>query len=160
MTKSTTKHWAGAYSRWRHGGWYVHNVRYPSGAVGCVSNNYHDKKWRIACNSDEFEDQPTFSTREDAANAERIFVQREQLSETLTVAIEALKVALIALGDEPHSDYPHCTSEDCAACKIEAAIKLAEPGYFAKPECTTCQEHGSGACYSLGADAEHVCSNN
>ena len=26
-------------------------------------------------------------------------------------------------------------------------------------ECTTCQEHGSGACYSLGADAEHVCSN-
>jgi hypothetical protein len=27
-------------------------------------------------------------------------------------------------------------------------------------ECTACQEHGSGACYSLGAGAEHVCCNN
>ena len=37
------------YSSWRHGGWYVHNVRYPSGAVGCVSRNYPDRKWRIVC---------------------------------------------------------------------------------------------------------------
>ena len=38
-----------SYSAWRHGGWYVHNVRYPSGAIGCVSRNYADRKWRIAC---------------------------------------------------------------------------------------------------------------
>lgn len=31
---------------------------------------------------------------------------------------------------------------------------------LAEPECTTCQEHGSGACYSLGAGAEHQCCNN
>jgi len=37
------------YSNWRHGGWYVDNIRYPSGAAGCVSNNYADKKWRIVC---------------------------------------------------------------------------------------------------------------
>jgi hypothetical protein len=44
--------------------------------------------------------------------------------------LEALKVALIALGDEPHSDFPLCTSDDCAACKIKGAIVLAEPNYF------------------------------
>ncbi len=59
-----------AYSRWRHGGWYVHNVNYPSGAIGCVSRNYSDGKWRIACDPRPFEDQPTFATRDDAAFAE------------------------------------------------------------------------------------------
>ena len=46
-----------------------HNVRYPSGAVGCVSNNYPDRKWRIVCGPHDL----TFSTRGDAAKAERIF---------------------------------------------------------------------------------------
>ena len=32
--------WEPQYSRWRHGGWYVSNVRYSSGACGCLSNNY------------------------------------------------------------------------------------------------------------------------
>lgn len=58
------------YSRWRHGGWYVHNVRYPSGAIGCVSRNYVDGKWRIVCDSRPFEEQPTFKTRDKAALAE------------------------------------------------------------------------------------------
>lgn len=58
------------YSKWRHGGWYVHNVRYPNGAVGCVSCNYADRKWRIACDKRPFDDQPTFKTRDEAALAE------------------------------------------------------------------------------------------
>lgn len=62
------------FSKWRHGGWYVHNVRYPSGAIGCVSNNYEDKKWRIACDPRPFAEQPTFSTRDDAAGAEASLV--------------------------------------------------------------------------------------
>ena len=33
------KPWEAQYSKWRHGGWYVTNVRYIGGAVGCVSNN-------------------------------------------------------------------------------------------------------------------------
>jgi hypothetical protein len=64
------------YSRWRHGGWYVHNVRYPSGACGCVSCNYDDHKWRIACDPRPFEQQPTFSCRDDAAAAEYWLVQQ------------------------------------------------------------------------------------
>jgi hypothetical protein len=58
------------YSRWRHGGWYVLEVRYPSGACGCVSNNYADRRWRIACDPRPFEEQPTFRTRDEAAMAE------------------------------------------------------------------------------------------
>jgi hypothetical protein len=57
------------YSRWRHGGWYVHGVQYPSGAIGCVSRNYEDGKWRIACDSRPFDERPTFKSREAAALA-------------------------------------------------------------------------------------------
>lgn len=60
--------WEPVFSKWRHGGWYVDNVRYPSGAVGCVSNNFADGKWRIVCGPHDL----TFSTRSDAAKAERI----------------------------------------------------------------------------------------
>jgi hypothetical protein len=58
------------FSRWRHGGWYVHEVRYPSGACGCVSNNYEDGKWRIACDPRPFDERPRFARRVDAACAE------------------------------------------------------------------------------------------
>ena len=63
-----------SYSKWRHGGWYVHNVRYPSGAIGCVSCNYDDGKWRIVCHPEAFEKQPTFKNRDDAARAEYVMV--------------------------------------------------------------------------------------
>lgn len=63
-----------SYSRWRHGGWYVHNIRYPSGACGCVSRNYPDGKWRIVCHPDG-RDGPTFPTRDAAARAEHELVQ-------------------------------------------------------------------------------------
>lgn len=53
------------YSKWRHGGWYVNNICYPSGAVGCVSNNYTDGRWRIVC--DTRSPAPSFATRHDAA---------------------------------------------------------------------------------------------
>jgi hypothetical protein len=55
------------YRRWRHGGWYVDNVRYANGAVGCVSRNFPDKKWRIVCGR-SFDE--TFKSRDDAAYAE------------------------------------------------------------------------------------------
>lgn len=58
------------YEPWRHGGWYVTNVRYPSGAVGCVSRNYPDRKWRIACDPRPFDRRPTFRSRDAAALAE------------------------------------------------------------------------------------------
>jgi hypothetical protein len=66
------------YSRWRHGGWYVHNVRYPSGAVGCVSRNFPDGKWRIVCDPRPFDERPTFKTRDDAARAELLLANTAQ----------------------------------------------------------------------------------
>jgi len=58
------------YTPWRHGGWYVSEVRYASGACGCVSRNYPDRKWRIVCDSRPFEERPTFKSRNEAARAE------------------------------------------------------------------------------------------
>lgn len=58
------------YTPWRHGGWYVGNVRYPNGAVGCVSRNYPDKRWRIAC--DARQGDQTYRTRDEAARAEQV----------------------------------------------------------------------------------------
>lgn len=66
--------WTPTFSPWRHGGWYVTNLHYPGGAVGCVSRNYEDGKWRIACDPRPWEERPTFKTRVDAARAERDLV--------------------------------------------------------------------------------------
>jgi hypothetical protein len=63
--------WAPAYEPWRQGGWYVTNVHWPNGAVGCVSRNYADGRWRIVCDPRPFAAAPTFSTRDEAACAER-----------------------------------------------------------------------------------------
>ena len=56
------------YERWRHGGWYVPEVRYPNGAIGCVSRNYPDRRWRIVC--DRRPGDITYPSRAAAAHAE------------------------------------------------------------------------------------------
>lgn len=66
--------WVPLYERWRHGGWYVTNVRWPSGAAGCVSRNYADGKWRIVCDPRPFATAPTFGSRDEAAHAEHDLV--------------------------------------------------------------------------------------
>jgi hypothetical protein len=68
----STETWTPVYTPWRHGGWYVHNVRYPSGACGCVSRNYSDGKWRIVTENTGpgAEGDRTFATRDAAARAE------------------------------------------------------------------------------------------
>lgn len=68
--------WEPEYDSWRHGGWYVTNIRYPSGACGCVSRNFADRKWRIVCDSrpGSFPGGPndhTYASRDAAARAER-----------------------------------------------------------------------------------------
>lgn len=63
------------WSPWRHGGWYHTAARWPNGGCGCVSNNYADKKWRIACDERPFAEQPTFRNRTEAALAEREYVK-------------------------------------------------------------------------------------
>jgi hypothetical protein len=75
---STTK-WTPEYSAWRHGGWIINNVRYPNGGYGCVSRNYFDHKWRIACDSRPSSypggtDDHTYANRDAAARAEYALV--------------------------------------------------------------------------------------
>lgn len=74
LRRQNADDWTPTYESWRHGGWYVTNLRYPSGACGCVSRNYADKKWRIACDPRPFEEQPTFKNRDAAAYGERDLV--------------------------------------------------------------------------------------
>jgi hypothetical protein len=64
--------WQPVFSSWRHGGWYVDNLAYPSGAVGCVSRNFTDKKWRIIDHGTgpAVKDDITYATRNEAAYAE------------------------------------------------------------------------------------------
>lgn len=60
--------WIPEYEYWRHGGSYVTNVVFPSGAVGCVASARHtlSGKFESACF-----DLGTFKTRDAAARAER-----------------------------------------------------------------------------------------
>lgn len=72
----TEQNWTPEYLPWRHGGWYVANIDYPSGAAGCVSRNYPDKKWRIVCDKRWFAyEMHTYKTRDEAARAERELVK-------------------------------------------------------------------------------------
>ena len=71
--------WTPSFSKWRHGGWYVNNVRYPSGAVGCISKNYPDGKWRIVCHPLPFDQQPTFKSRDEAARAEWLHARSPEM---------------------------------------------------------------------------------
>lgn len=84
-----------SYSSWRHGGWYVNNVEYPSGAIGCVSRNYDDGKWRIACDGRQFEKRPTFANRDEAARAEWHLAHMERI----TQAVQAIRNRLAVTGD-------------------------------------------------------------
>lgn len=59
------------YEPWRHGGWYT-NVRYPSGACGCVARAAGGK-WTIACDGRSGEP-IIYPTREAAARAEAVLV--------------------------------------------------------------------------------------
>jgi hypothetical protein len=64
--------WHPHFEVWRHGGWYVANLVYPSGASGCVSANYSDKKWRIltANTGPGMIGDVTYGSRKEAAYAE------------------------------------------------------------------------------------------
>ena len=70
------------YDRWRHGGWYVTNLRYPSGAVGCVSRNYDDRKWRVVCDPRNFTDvEVAYPTRDAAAAGECALIAQQPSEE-------------------------------------------------------------------------------
>lgn len=90
MAQSTerTPVFSPVFSRWRHGGWYVSNVIYPTGACGCVSNNFPDRKWRIVCDDRRKElggeGDITYPSRHAAAVAEHLIATALQLEDDET----------------------------------------------------------------------------
>lgn len=70
-------------------------VRYPSGACGCVSRNYPDRKWRIVCDSRRGDlnapGDVTYRSQDEAAGAEQV------------LALQAW-VALIRLSTKGHGN--------------------------------------------------------
>lgn len=66
------------YTPHRDGGWYVSNVQYASGAVGCVSRNYPDRKWRVVCDP-RGDAAPTYKNRDEAAAAEFVIAGLDRL---------------------------------------------------------------------------------
>ncbi len=94
------------YSPWRHGGWYVGNVRYPNGAVGCVSRNYPDKRWRIAC--DERQGDYTYRTRDAAARAEQVLALSQYTDQR--IAEEMDKAAATRAAIEAQRETVACSA--------------------------------------------------
>lgn len=76
--------WKPMFSKWRHGGWYVHGITHLNGGCGCVSNNYVDGMWRIVCDPRRVDvNEPgdyTFKTRQEAAHAERALIRELTLA--------------------------------------------------------------------------------
>ncbi len=108
-----------SYSKWRHGGYYVHNVRYPNGAIGCVSNNYEDRKWRVVCDPAPFDQHPTFSSRDDAAGAE-VYLAR------MAHSLNALKLGLLLIERIEQNDTLD-EHEQAFANAARAAIAATQP---------------------------------
>jgi len=119
MATTQTRRWKPSFpERWRHGGWYTNN-RYDNGAVGCVHNNHVDcpgKRWFVAGLEDEL---GGFSTRTEAAYAERCMMLEDRLAEMLA----ALRLAI------PVIEYAEVDSAaeglDAAHAKIVDALNAA-----------------------------------
>ncbi|MFI5296635.1 MAG: hypothetical protein ACHREM_00940 [Polyangiales bacterium] len=149
MSTAGVLEWSPTFEPWRHGGWYVTNTRYPSGACGCVSNNFADRKWRIVCSPTDLT-QLTFSTRGDAAKAEHAFVialgakapatgpaAQEQPLHELRVTRDEYRATWQALAqyvengrcsdaEDPHDD-PLLVAAESLSSRMDAEIaKLAE----------------------------------
>jgi hypothetical protein len=152
--------WQPAYAPWRHGGWYVTNIQYPGGAVGCVSRNYPDRKWRIACDNRPGAHQKyTYPNRDAAARAERRLV-----------AARWERVAELAAGLAPVAGpgtTPNTADTPCASCGtvVRAGIGVEIPGAGMPPAVldSTCsaaiareQADPGGARAAPGGYARHA----
>lgn len=104
--------WTPTFSPWRHGGWYVDNLQHLSGAVGCVSRNFPDKKWRIVCDPRPGSypggpDDHTYPSRDAAARAEK---------ELADAAITAHRQR------EAEAGGPVCKKDGCHAALVHVGV--------------------------------------
>ncbi len=118
--------WQPQFSRWRHGGWYVENVHYPH-AVGCVSRNYPDRKWRIVC--DKREGDHVYPTRDAAARAEREIARAESAEHADRVGMRFLiENAQFKIAGGPNrlalyvGPEVRCSTEEIAASASELQV--------------------------------------
>lgn len=120
---SDTETWIPSYAPWRHGGWYVSNVRYPSGAVGCVSNNYSDHKWRIVTENTGpgSEGDRTFANRDAAARAERERAEAQHVAEAADT-----RQCLVCLLSGPADLFEPMTASGNVACKARECCAIRE----------------------------------
>ena len=134
------------YVPWRHGGWYVDNVRYPSGAAGCVSRNYPDRKWRIVSDDrpDAFE-RFAYRTRDEAAAAERDLIEvgvlgRENEAAGRKVTLERLaerhKVSMAEAGSAA-SDLADCLVHPDTINRFVVVTRADKTRTYLKPDFDT-----------------------
>lgn len=134
------------YVPWRHGGWYVDNVRYPSGAAGCVSRNYPDRKWRIVCDDrpDAFE-RFAYRTRDEAAAAERDLIEvgvlgRENEASGRKVTLERLAErheVSIAEATSAASDLADCLVHPDTIDRFVVVTRVDKTRTYLKPDFDT-----------------------
>lgn len=131
--------WESSYDHWRHGGWYT-DARYPSGACGCVSSNYDDKKWRIACGPFHG---LTFSTRKDAANAERAMTlamcEADPIRVELLAALRGLMQHCVTTTGMPDVGKGRTPEQQAAFDAARKAIVNAKK-YWDEDDSVTCDE--------------------
>lgn len=113
------------FSPWRHGGWYVGAVRYPSGAVGCVSRNYADRKWRIVCDPRPFETAPTFKDRTAAARAEQALALSLYTPERIAEELRAAEETRRAIAErEERASVARFRVGDAEPCTLAELVKV------------------------------------
>jgi hypothetical protein len=169
MSTTDTEQWTPVYSKWRHGGWYVNNVRHPSGGVGCVSRNYPDGKWRVVCDArpDAYE-KHTYKTRDAAARAERELAEAErglaasaQLDAAVAAAALLTPEALADAArntrelddDEPLNDNPK--ADPCQVCGNAPTDGTSGAGERLCAECAANdQSHGEDITWDADAPQE------
>jgi hypothetical protein len=127
------------FAPWRHGGWYVDNVQYASGAIGCVSNNYTDKRWRIVCDGRPGADQITYATREAAAMAEWHLAEQGKA----TLAADQLKADMLAA--------LKLAEPVCIDALADAELLLEQPETDNGPEHTVKEQNRDAAKAALDA---------
>lgn len=90
--------WEPRYSNWRHGGSYVDNIVYPSGAVGCIASSRHTRSGRfeIACSPAEHDEK--YRTRDEAARAEAE-IALSQWADALREEVASVANAVATLAD-------------------------------------------------------------
>lgn len=117
--------WKPEYAPWRHGGYYVTNVRYPDGAIGCISSNYPDGKWRITCD----ESLTPYPSRDAAARAERTLAYHQHLVAMRSAAATHALATVLRIAGTARRDAEHAVQQlECSPTEMRRFQDWVEAG--------------------------------